>query len=232
MEIREAGTNSRPSAEVFEFKPATTSPVYSSFRKSMEVRNRTNSWRGSVNSIASVDKATQTDEDGSKTASHSPVKTNSQPPSPIRKETEHVQESSDDGDEVTEGESSLQESSHVGTAVPVVVRARMVSVPKRLPPLLPPRNPKRASQAKNDDRDADGFDTVSLNGSEHSGIAQDKTKAGAEAESSTDKVPSSRTDGSHQSSVNGAHGVGTEDEFHSVPPSPAKDKLRGIPGAF
>lgn len=198
----------------------------------MEVRDRANSWRGSMNSIASVDKATQTDRDGSRRASHSPVKRNSQPSSPIRKETEHVHESSDDSDEVIEVESPLQESSHLETAVPVVVRARMVSVPKRLPPSLPPRNPNRASFSTNGERDADGFDTVLLSGSELSSVAPDKTKASAEMESSTDKVPLTRTDGNHQSGVNGAPGVGPEDEFHSVPPSPAKDKSRGIPGAF
>ena len=185
LEIREAGTKSRPSAEVFEFKPATTSPVYSNFRKSMELRERANSWRQSMNSIASVDKATQTDEEDSRSASHSPAKRSSQPPSPIRKETEHVRDSSDDDVQVDGIDSPAQEPVHVETAVPVVVRARMVSVPKRLPPSLPPRNPSRTSVLAKDGIDADGFDTVSLNGSEHSDVNPDKRKSNVDITNGT-----------------------------------------------
>lgn len=248
LEIREAGTKSRPSAEVFEFKPATTSPIYSNFRKSMDLRERANSWRGSMTSIASVDKGTQTDEEDSRSAIYSPTKRNSQPPSPIRKETEHVQESSDDDDnndvdvDVDDGdvddaqanglESSVQESSHIETAVPVVVRARMVSVPKRVPPSLPPRNPNRTSQLKKDEKDADGFDTVSLNGSDHSNVTLEKRKSNAEERHSTDKTQRLSTDGKHHINVNGTPGVAGEDEFHSVPPSPANERSQGIPGAF
>lgn len=77
MEIREAGTNSRPSSEQFEFKPSVTSPVYSTFRNSMYRRSidtssmmgsRRSSWRTSTMSSVleprtptMVDSSTQTD---------------------------------------------------------------------------------------------------------------------------------------------------------------------------
>ncbi|OOF92155.1 hypothetical protein ASPCADRAFT_210565 [Aspergillus carbonarius ITEM 5010] len=64
--IREAGSKSRPSQEVFEFKPSPNSPVYSTFRRSTDSSPR-NSWRASVQSYASMDRGTQTD-DGPTTA--------------------------------------------------------------------------------------------------------------------------------------------------------------------
>lgn len=77
MEIREAGTNSRPTSEQFEFKPSITSPVYSTFRNSTFRRSmdtssmagsRRSSWRTSTMSSVleprtptMVDSCTQTD---------------------------------------------------------------------------------------------------------------------------------------------------------------------------
>ncbi|KAI9374945.1 hypothetical protein BJX61DRAFT_540339 [Aspergillus egyptiacus] len=57
--IREAGSKSRPSYDVFEFKPSPASPVYSTFRRSLESSPR-NSWRTSVQSYVSADRGTQT----------------------------------------------------------------------------------------------------------------------------------------------------------------------------
>jgi hypothetical protein len=231
LEIREAGTKSRPSAEVFEFKPATTSPIYQSFRKSMEVRDRANSWRGSMASITSVDRGTQTDHEHTLSASHSPGKRNSLPPSPIRKETEHVQDSSDE-DQVNGLETSVHEPVRIETTVPVVARARIVRVPKRLPPSLPPRNPNRSSPLTQHENDGDGFDIVSLNGSEHSNVTLEKEKSSVRTLSTTDEAQSLPTDEKPHPGVSGAPGMAAEDEFHSVPPSPAKELLQGIPGAF
>jgi lipid-binding SYLF domain-containing protein len=77
LEIREAGTNSRPTSEQFEFKPSTTSPIYntfrnSTFRKSTDrsslAGSRRSSWRTStISSVLeprtpTVDMSTQTDD--------------------------------------------------------------------------------------------------------------------------------------------------------------------------
>lgn len=59
FEIREAGTQKRPTSEQFEFHPAPTSPIYTTFRKSMDhssidgrTSSRRSSWRTST--ISSV----------------------------------------------------------------------------------------------------------------------------------------------------------------------------------
>lgn len=240
FEIREAGTKSKPSADVFEFKPATTSPVYSNYRKSVELRGRTNSWRGSMYSVASVDKSTQTeqtDDEDCRSPIHNPRRRLSPPLSPARKETEHVQESTDeegeeDDDQVSDLKSSIQETSHVQTAVPVVARARVVQVAKRIPPQLPPRNPNRTSQSNKDEGGADGFDTISLNGSERSDVTLEKGNSSIETDDGANKAPQLSTDGKTHVGMNAAPGWAGEDEFHSVPPSPATEHQRGIPGAF
>jgi hypothetical protein len=232
FEIREAGTKTKPSPDVFEFKPATTSPIYSNFRKSIEFRERANSWRGSMQSIASVDKGTQTDEEEPRSAGHSPVKRSSQPPSPIRKETEHVQDSSDDdGDQVHGADSLDEEPLRIQTAVPVVARARMVVVPKRVPPSLPPRNPNRMSPLKSKENGMDGFDNVSLNGSDHSDNTLEKRKSSVESENGLVKAQIAPIDDKNHLGVNGVPVMAGEDEFHSVPPSPAREHHQ-VPGAF
>jgi len=77
LEIREAGTNSRPTSEQFEFKPSPTSPIYNTFRNSTFRRStdrssfagsRRSSWRTSTISsmleprTPTVDMSTQTDD--------------------------------------------------------------------------------------------------------------------------------------------------------------------------
>lgn len=185
-----------------------------------------------MTSIGSVDRGTQTDEFDSRSICHSPVKRNSQPPSPIKKETEHVQDSSDDDDLINGFDASVQEPAHIETAVPVVARARMVTVPKRLPPSLPPRNPNRTSPLSKSENGVDGFENVSLSGSEHSDITLDDRKSDTESKVSIDAAQVSPMDETHHVGVNRGSGVAGEDEFHSVPPSPAKEHLQGIPGAF
>ncbi|KAL6706419.1 hypothetical protein ACN47E_005525 [Coniothyrium glycines] len=77
LDIREAGTHSRPSSEQFEFKPSITSPIYATFRNSTYRRSmdtssiagsRRSSWRTSTMSSGPdpripvmVDMSTQTD---------------------------------------------------------------------------------------------------------------------------------------------------------------------------
>jgi len=201
IQIREAATHERPSAEVFEFKPAPTSPIYANFaRQSIDGNHaRTNSWRGSMQSLASADRGTQTDEDESKTSPvHSPLHGSlSGPHSPARKTTQHVIESGDEQDDRSpyahsgSGVSTPDEDSEIHEAKPVLAQAKVVTIPKRVPPSLPPRNPQRMSSPVKDRDDAelaDGFDSVSLN--------PDRDENGA----------------SHP-----------EEQFHSIPPSPVME---------
>jgi lipid-binding SYLF domain-containing protein len=77
LEIREAGTHARPTSEQFEFNPSPTSPIYTTFRRSMDhssidgrSMSRRSSWRTSTISSfrepktpTMVDMCTQTDFD-------------------------------------------------------------------------------------------------------------------------------------------------------------------------
>lgn len=63
LHIREAGTHQRPSAELFEFNPAPSSPIYKSFRKSIDgasLKRRTDSWRDSSASLSSMTRVSET----------------------------------------------------------------------------------------------------------------------------------------------------------------------------
>lgn len=91
LEIREAGTRARPSSEQFEFNPSPTSPIYSTFRRSMDRSSidgrmsQRSSWRTStISSLREprtpttptmVDMCTQTDFD-----TPSPIKVPQLPP--------------------------------------------------------------------------------------------------------------------------------------------------------
>ena len=58
--IREAGTRTRAPQDVFEFRPNPSSPIYSTYRRSLDSSPR-NSWRASVQSHTSQDRGTQTE---------------------------------------------------------------------------------------------------------------------------------------------------------------------------
>lgn len=74
LEIKEAGTKARPTSEQFEFRPSPTSPIYTTFRRSMDrssiAASRRSSWRTStISSVMEprapsimVDTCTQTDD--------------------------------------------------------------------------------------------------------------------------------------------------------------------------
>ncbi|KAF1985627.1 DUF500-domain-containing protein [Aulographum hederae CBS 113979] len=81
LEIREAGSQARASSEQFDFRPSPTSPIYTTYRKSMDGRSisRRSSWRKSTMSGNSAfdrppmaNSGTQTDDEGSTTTTHQP----------------------------------------------------------------------------------------------------------------------------------------------------------------
>lgn len=221
LAIREAGTHQRPSAEAFKFNPAPTSPIYPNFaRNSIESplrdKARKNSWRGSTASINSVTRGTQTEDDDAKGSTNSPVAH-----SPARKETEHVNDNDDQDDEVSDDDDDdddHDEHAEIATATPVVARARMVAVSKRVPPSLPPRNPDRMSTPVKEV--GDGFDPVSLNDNltkhdENEKLAQEPTHDMYEHSAAP-------TETKHAD----------EDDFHSMPVTPAEEDHGGVPATF
>ncbi|KAL8690980.1 MAG: hypothetical protein Q9218_003700 [Villophora microphyllina] len=146
MEIREAGSRSRPSLDAFQYKPAPSSPIYNTFRRhSADNGSRRNSKRDSARSIASTDRGTQTVDFTSSLKVESPTRH-----SPLEKtlEDQAAEEVSADGLGISSGSHmQTQVTSLMEQAVPqpVISRARLVTIPKRVPPALPPRSPYRQS---------------------------------------------------------------------------------------
>lgn len=167
LHIREAGTHQRPSAEVFEFNPAPTSPIYKTYRKSLDgsmLKRKTDSWRNSTTSLNSVTRATQTENENGKSLDHSGLRSSPlrrsidgtsslsrSPPKydspqgeqddPIHKAA--LEEKKDDSDQEQDF-SDIDSDAEIATAVTSSARPRVVQVAKAIPPALPPRNPGRA----------------------------------------------------------------------------------------
>ena len=195
LEIKEAGTKSRPSSDAFEYKPSPSSPIFPAYRRSLQsldgisMRDRLrDSRRDSKRSFMSVDHGTQTailsspiEEPAS--IFQSPKRMDTGNESPIKEEPEHVSElqrkdalastspvveeekieEEEEEEEEEEDEDQLEDepeiiiekikpiqivprSTVISQAVtsPMISHAKLVSIPKRLPPALPARNPLRA----------------------------------------------------------------------------------------
>ena len=144
LQIREAGSNSRPSVEAFEFKPSPSSPIYSSFKRhSAENMYRRSSKRSSLQSVASVDRGTQTEpfeplSDKNSTDDSKAIQVSA---GSIAAEADDEDPKKGEISSSTPGINPL--AADEGPTIPVVSRARLVNIPKRIPPALPPRNPDR-----------------------------------------------------------------------------------------
>ena len=133
MEIKEAGTHTRPSMEAFEYKPSASSPIYSSFRRqSVDSVAK----RSSIRSVASTDRGTQTNDVDIKQVNGGSSPTQSIPENATESTAEDSKEPVDDLGATDDD---------VDQPAPIVTKARLVSIPKRTPPALPPRNPSRTS---------------------------------------------------------------------------------------
>jgi len=174
LHIREAGTHQRPSAEVFDFNPAPSSPIYKSYRKSVDgisLRRKTDSWRNSTTSLNSATRATQTSDDelpnsatnersrhaslrktspnhSSRSITASPLKEDSiDEDNPIHQASlreEKTTGKQKEDDSDKDDMSDLDSDVEIGTAVSTAARPRVVQVARPVPPALPPRNPGRA----------------------------------------------------------------------------------------
>ncbi|KAI9752645.1 MAG: hypothetical protein M4579_005539 [Chaenotheca gracillima] len=167
LEIREAGSKSRPASEQFDFRPSPTSPIFNNFnRKSTESFAR----RESLLKRQSVDRSTQTGSIGTQTddqpRSSSRTSTTSadeprhdtngmpEPTSPeIRIQDEDMKSSETQNESPPQEEKiEFHEPAKAAQAAPqVITKARLVSIPKRIPPALPPRSPARRKIIVNGD---------------------------------------------------------------------------------
>ncbi|KAK5061554.1 hypothetical protein LTR84_008098 [Exophiala bonariae] len=218
LNIREAGTHQRPSAAAFEFKPSPTSPIYTHFsRQSVDGSIRSRTWRDSTHSLASIDRGTQTDEDETKSAGHSPNRKSSTAlrdsttiNTTPQKHSQLVEDEEEHDADRRESFSDVDSDAEIQTAVPVVTRARVVEVPRRLPPALPPRNPERVVSPVEAQAPSDGFEKISL-----------EEKAGETKH------------GKDQSLSRTATNEAADSTFHSVPVTPSEEKkTNDIPGSF
>jgi len=181
LEIKEAGTNSRPTSDAFEYRPSPTSPIFANFARhsmqSIDSVSRHDSKRDSKRSTMSVDQGTQTaDLPGVETIEEVEMPKGSA--SPAKKATEDLAWISDD-----EGEERFEEEPEVyveeraptvqivaqsipaqSAVSPRATRAKLVTIPKRIPPTLPPRSPYRMKvdraiheEMGNDERDEEDY---------------------------------------------------------------------------
>ncbi|MCJ1473967.1 hypothetical protein MMC13_002623 [Lambiella insularis] len=173
FEIREAGSKSRPSSDAFEYRPSPSSPIFNNFARhsiqSIDSVSRRNSRRDSRRSVKSVDHGTQTFADlGTQTIDevprdNSPAKKMTEDLARIKDEDteERYQEEPEDDGEVEEEEEEAEEAEIImeeaaptvqyvaqTVASPIITRAKIVNIHKRIAPALPPRNPYRRRAPK------------------------------------------------------------------------------------
>ncbi len=143
-EITEAGTKSRPSSDAFEYKPSPHSPIFSTHvNRQNSIAKRDPKRDSGRLSIASTDRGTQTAEPlQMPTFTDSPKESGSH--SPITKTSQNLADDVDDGEPVHDLDSH-EEDAH---EMPVIQKAKVVTIPKRIPPALPPRSPYRNSGSK------------------------------------------------------------------------------------
>ena len=142
-EITDSGTKSRPSNDAFEYKPSPHSPIFSNFNRQNSVAQRDSRRDSGRLSIASTDRGTQTAESlQMPTFTESPEESGH---SPITKTSQNLSDDVDDGEPLQD----LNIHDEEAHEVPVIQRAKVVTIPKRIPPALPPRSPYRNSGSKN-----------------------------------------------------------------------------------
>ena len=134
-EITETGTKSRPSTDAFEYKPSPHSPIFNNnFNRQNSIVQRDPKRDSGRLSIASTDRGTQTAEP-LQVPSFTTSPTESANLSPITKTSQNLADDTDDVEPIHEEAREM----------PVIQKAKVVTIPKRIPPALPPRNPYRNS---------------------------------------------------------------------------------------
>ena len=144
-EITDTGAVHRPSDDAFDYRPSPSSPIFANFNNNKRLSKRDSGRLSITNSIASTDRGTQTADFDSPGLSDSPKEERNH--SPVKKTTENL------ADEIDDDESGHDHGNPVEIMQeqPVISKAKLVTIPKRIPPALPPRNPYRASAKSNFD---------------------------------------------------------------------------------
>ncbi|KAI9882931.1 MAG: hypothetical protein M1823_005317 [Watsoniomyces obsoletus] len=154
FQVLEAGSRSRPASEQFQFAPAPTSPVYHTFQhrrsaSSLSARAREGYSRRSMDrSTQTVDMSTQTTEDamGDLTEVEDEPNHGGLSNGHLPKRRTGVDDEADSNHE-EEPVADIVVTVQAQVAPQVLSKARLVTIPRRVPPALPPRNPGRRKMA-------------------------------------------------------------------------------------
>jgi hypothetical protein len=162
LEIKEAGSASRPSIDAFDYRPSPTSPVFRLSTQSIDPIVLRDVKRDSKRSCFSLDQATQTIDSSTTNetsqitdtpAVASPISTEEttkepeQYPLSPRQVPETIEEI-DDEEEIPDEddlvvEVTMPQIQVFNKVTPTVSKAKVVNIPRRGPPALPLRNPLR-----------------------------------------------------------------------------------------
>ncbi|KAI0619441.1 Ysc84 domain-containing protein [Pyrenophora tritici-repentis] len=247
LEIREAGTHTRPTSEQFEFKPSPTSPIYNTFRNSTFRRSidrssyggsQRSSWRMSTISsmldpqtpttprTPTVDMSTQTDD-----LPPPPTVKRATPSLPPR--TSVARMPTPPIAEVPETRIEAATPPRKQTT-PQAIRARVIQVAKPVAPALPVRNPFRNRMSTNSDGSLNTSAAPSPTVAKHSPDSIPSLMRG-DSTSSLSSVEDSRLEQignrlkpkkSHDQSP--PNEKEEKEDVHALPESP----MRSIPGGF
>ena len=163
LQIREAGSRSRPTSDAFNYRPSPTSPAFRRSFQSIDGASVRDSKRNSRRSTISVDHGTQTADLAPSVAisepprvHHASMKRGSEIGREIGDLARIVDEGEEEEDSHLEEESEVLENVVVAEAEPAVqvvprqaitspraTHAKLVTIPKRPPPALPLRSPFR-----------------------------------------------------------------------------------------
>lgn len=249
MFIREAGTHNRPSQEVFEFRPSPSSPIYNSFvRQSIDSSPR-QSWRASMQSTKSyVSQGTQTEEippiqpRSISVASSRSLRDTAESPvenpwdTPDTSEDHDVPSDSNGDFEIHDASTTVAKPEPARSVISTprdespsaanFSRPRLVTIPKRIPPALPPRNPVRRRGSQSTQGSVVAGPTSPSASTHGEAIAIDSTsdneKTGVEeAQEDAKEAPldaPAATEEVHEESP-----AVEKDEFHSTSTSPTEE---------
>lgn len=142
-EITEAGTKNRPSSDAFEYRPSPHSPIFNNINRQNSIAKRDPRRDSGRLSIASTDRGTQTAE-SLQIPNFTDSPKESENHSPVTKTSQNLADDVDDGEPVHDLDGHEEEAHEL----PVIQKAKVVTIPKRIPPALPPRNPYRNSGSK------------------------------------------------------------------------------------
>ena len=179
LEIREAGTRSKPSRESFEYRPSPTSPVFAAFHRrsisgaSFHQRNKSSTDRGVQTDDLPDSPRKAMSHNGDGFGRHSSI--SEEPSHPFANgfaENRNLavpvglginNEAEDDHEhDHSHAEAQVQTVSYGAVHSPTrATGVKMVTIPKRIPPKLPPRNPARKQSMDNDDEDSLAGTTLS-----------------------------------------------------------------------